>query len=158
MIADPVGVEETTDQMAWGDNFLEINGVWYSKRDTNYTRCNTCDKQHLNLANMPPYSLLSGDRGKFIIIFYFTNLTAQAPWVGLNALLRPLRSKLIKCHFQVGSDPFWEWVCEALDSQDAINELLSCAPRGFGQENGGRVWTAASQTIRHVAKLHGQAQ
>jgi len=43
MIADPVTVEETTDQMAWGDNFIEINGVWYSKRETNYTRCNTCE-------------------------------------------------------------------------------------------------------------------
>ncbi len=43
MIADLVTVEETTDQMAWGDNFLEINGVWYSKRETNYTRCNTCE-------------------------------------------------------------------------------------------------------------------
>ena len=38
MIADPGTVEETTDQMAWGDNFLEINGVWYSKRGTTHTR------------------------------------------------------------------------------------------------------------------------
>jgi len=43
MTTDPVRVEETGEDMAWGDNFLEINGVWYSKRDTNYTRCNTCE-------------------------------------------------------------------------------------------------------------------
>jgi len=43
MITDPVTVEETTDQMAWGDNFIEINGVWYSKRGTTHTRCNTCE-------------------------------------------------------------------------------------------------------------------
>jgi len=30
LIANPTG--ETTDQMAWGDNFLEINGVLYSKQ------------------------------------------------------------------------------------------------------------------------------
>ncbi len=38
MTTDPVRVEDTTENMAWGDNFIEINGVWYSKRDTNYTR------------------------------------------------------------------------------------------------------------------------
>ena len=43
MIADPVELEETTDQMAWGDNFIQINEVWYSKRDSTHTRCNTCD-------------------------------------------------------------------------------------------------------------------
>ena len=43
MTTDPVRVEDTTENMGWGDNFIEINGVWYSKRDTNYTRCNTCE-------------------------------------------------------------------------------------------------------------------
>ncbi len=43
MTADPIRVEENTDQMAWGDNFIEINGVWYSKRWTTHTRCNTCE-------------------------------------------------------------------------------------------------------------------
>ncbi len=42
MIADPVTVGETAENMAWGDNFLEINGVWYSERGTTHTRCNTC--------------------------------------------------------------------------------------------------------------------
>ena len=35
MTTDPVRVEDTAENMAWGDNFLEINGVWYSKRETN---------------------------------------------------------------------------------------------------------------------------
>ena len=26
-----------------GDNFLEINGVWYSERGSTHTRCNTCE-------------------------------------------------------------------------------------------------------------------
>ena len=43
MITDPVTVEEITDQMAWGDNFIEINGVWYSEQGTTHTRCNTCE-------------------------------------------------------------------------------------------------------------------
>ena len=41
------------------------------------------------------------------------------------ALLRPLRTKLIKCHFLVGSEPLWAWVCSVLDRQDAINELMN---------------------------------
>ncbi len=41
MTTEPVTVKETTDQMAWGDNFLEINGVWYSNRGTTRTRSNT---------------------------------------------------------------------------------------------------------------------
>ncbi len=47
MIADSVTVEETTENMAWGDNFLEINGVWHSKRGTTHTRCHTCE-DHTN--------------------------------------------------------------------------------------------------------------
>jgi len=33
MLADPVRVEETTDQMAWGDVFIQIQDTWYSRRD-----------------------------------------------------------------------------------------------------------------------------
>ncbi len=40
--------------------------------------------------------------------------------------LRPLRSKLIKCHFKVGSDPLWAWVCSRLDPWDAFKELIKC--------------------------------
>ena len=43
--------------------------------------------------------LLSTHKQKFLIIFNFINLAAQAPWAGLPALLSPLRTKLIKCHF-----------------------------------------------------------
>ena len=43
-ISDPPRSEqEAAENMAWGDNFLEINGVWYSKRGATHTRCNTCD-------------------------------------------------------------------------------------------------------------------
>ncbi len=43
-ISDPPRSEqEAAENMAWGDNFLEINGVWYSERGTTHTRCNTCD-------------------------------------------------------------------------------------------------------------------
>ena len=42
-ISDPPRSEqEAAENMAWGDNFLEINGVWYSERATTHTRCNTC--------------------------------------------------------------------------------------------------------------------
>ncbi len=37
MIADPLRAEETADQMAWGDNFIQINGVWYWP--TNFINC-----------------------------------------------------------------------------------------------------------------------
>jgi len=31
LLTDPVRSEqEATENMAWGDNFLEINGVWYT--------------------------------------------------------------------------------------------------------------------------------
>jgi len=43
--------------------------------------------------------LISINKQKFIINFHFVNLAAQVPWVGLPALLRPLRTKPIKCHF-----------------------------------------------------------
>ncbi len=51
--------------------------------------------------------------------------------VGLAAHLNPLRTKLIKCHFQLGSGPLWAWVCSASDRQDAINELFKCVLRVF---------------------------
>ena len=38
MTTDPVRAEDTAENMAWGDNFLEINGVWYSERGTTHTR------------------------------------------------------------------------------------------------------------------------
>jgi len=31
LITDPI--EEATDQMAWGDNFIQIGDSWYSKPD-----------------------------------------------------------------------------------------------------------------------------
>ncbi len=43
--------------------------------------------------------LLSAHKQKFIIFFYFVNRAAQVPKVELSVLLRPLRTKLIKCHF-----------------------------------------------------------
>ena len=46
--------------------------------------------------------------------------------LGLPANLSPLRTKLIKCHFQLGSEPLWAWVCSVLDPQNAINELMNC--------------------------------
>lgn len=42
-----------------------------------------------------------------------------------TALLRPLRTKLIKCHFYVCWEPFWAWVCLISGRQDAINELFN---------------------------------
>ena len=83
-------------------------------------------RRHLNIDKVASIGLLSTHNQKFIIIFYFVNLATQAPWVGLPALLRPLRTKLIKCHFQLGSEPLWAWVCCVLDCQDAINELINC--------------------------------
>ena len=40
MIPDPI---EESLEMAWGDNFIMIRGVRYSKRETYHTRCNTCE-------------------------------------------------------------------------------------------------------------------
>ncbi len=37
------------------------------------------------------------------------------------------------------------------NAQDAINELLNCILRVVGQQNGGLMWTAASQTSRTLA-------
>ena len=36
------GSENSTDT-AWGDNFIQIRGSWYGKREEIHTRCNTCE-------------------------------------------------------------------------------------------------------------------
>ena len=36
------------------------------------------------------------------------------------------QKQFIKCHFYVGSEPCWAWVCSVSDPQDSINELLNC--------------------------------
>ena len=46
--------------------------------------------------------------------------------LGLAVHLSPLKSKLNKCHFQLGSEPLWAWVCAVLDRQDAFKELFKC--------------------------------
>jgi len=44
LITDPVRCEqETSEDTAWGDNFIQIGGCWYSKREEIHTRCNTCE-------------------------------------------------------------------------------------------------------------------
>ncbi len=64
--------------------------------------------------------------------------------IGVYCLLRLLRTKLIKCHFNVCWDPLWAWVCCALDRQDAIKELFKCVLRVSGQGNGGPMLTAVA--------------
>ncbi len=34
---------ESSEDTAWGDNFIQIRGSWYGKRDEIHTRCNTCE-------------------------------------------------------------------------------------------------------------------
>ncbi len=35
--------QETSEDTAWGENFIQIGGSWYSKREEIHTRCNTCE-------------------------------------------------------------------------------------------------------------------
>ncbi len=67
------------------------------------------------------------------------------------ALLIPSASQTKMSQFPIGWNPFWAWVCSVLDPQDSIKELLNCVLRAIGYKNGGLVWTAACQTIRHAA-------
>ena len=70
--------------------------------------------------------MLSPHKQKFIIIFYFVNLATGPLGRTFLPFLRPLRTKLIKCQFWLGSEPRWAWVCSILDRQNAINELVKC--------------------------------
>jgi len=54
----------------------------------------------------------------------------------VTAHLSPLITKLIKCHFKVGSEPLWAWVCRVFDGQNAINELMKCVLAPFGLSQG----------------------
>ncbi len=63
--------------------------------------------------------------GKEICAGYDTRLKLR-----LAVHLSPLRTKLIKCHFNVCWEPLWAWVCSVFDGQDAINELMSCVLDG----------------------------
>jgi len=40
--ADLPSSEKSTD-IAWGDNFIQINSSWYGRREMIHTRCNTCE-------------------------------------------------------------------------------------------------------------------
>ena len=35
--------QESSEDTAWRDNFIQIGGSWYSKREMIHTRCNACD-------------------------------------------------------------------------------------------------------------------
>ncbi len=35
--------QESSEDTAWRDNFIQIGGSWYSKREMIHTRCNTCE-------------------------------------------------------------------------------------------------------------------
>ena len=35
--------QESSGDTAWGDNFIQIAGSWYGKREEIHTRCNTCE-------------------------------------------------------------------------------------------------------------------
>ncbi len=35
--------QESSEDTAWGDNFIQIAGSWYGKREEIHTRCNTCE-------------------------------------------------------------------------------------------------------------------
>jgi len=35
--------QESSEDTAWGDNFIQIRGIWYGKREEIHTRCNTCE-------------------------------------------------------------------------------------------------------------------
>jgi len=35
--------QESSEGTTWGDNFIQIAGSWYGKREEIHTRCNTCE-------------------------------------------------------------------------------------------------------------------
>ena len=35
--------QESSEDTAWGDNFIQIRGSWYGKHEEIHTRCNTCE-------------------------------------------------------------------------------------------------------------------
>ncbi len=35
--------QESSEDTAWGDNFIRIRGSYYDKREEIHTRCNTCE-------------------------------------------------------------------------------------------------------------------
>ncbi len=47
--------QESSEDTAWGDNFIQIGDSWYSKREEIHTRCNTCESHTAQIVYQNEY-------------------------------------------------------------------------------------------------------